>query len=403
LFELGSLVSNNARDKPMIELLLEQAGEPSLEKQFLREVSALVSAAMASAGAGDRRQVARIEAAVRANPEGSFHFDATGLGTLRSAGASIPAGRFEIPSIGALRKRATEARTGSAGSRVRLWVLDGASPATDIGSLQATAGPGTLFQVASQFNCLESPGPYITPVAKYFSDPTQGPRASISAYPGTLLRHYAAPGDGGNRFVQTNDGPQLNLLESVCSPGIAEVRSGYLTSSGITDRSAFRAALEDRFDDIRVGVHDNVPVILGYNWDGGVAGTRHIGQVFTSTFAGGGYSGASAGDSDYRPICTTVLRAAYVGTLLAAAALGRPKVVLTLIGGGVFGNPVRLIWESICWAINEVEPLLSAALDVVVNGRNLGDHIRVEDILPTVRARGGVVVVFASTEVSVRR
>ena len=78
-------------------------------------------------------------------------------------------------------------------------------------------------------------------------------------------------------------------------------------------------------------------------------------------------------------------------------------MVLTLIGGGVFGNPIPLIWESICWAINEVELSVSAAMDVVVNGRNLGDHIRAEDILPAVRARGGVVVVFASTGVSVRR
>ena len=386
----------------MIDLLLEQAGDPSVEQQFLRELSAHVAAVKASSGAGDRRQVARIEAAVRAAPERSFHFDAAGAGTLRGDGVDIPAGRFETPSIGALRERAAAGR-GGAGGRVRLWVLDGASPATDIGSLQAAAGPGTLFQVASQFNCLESPGPHVTPVANYFSDPTQGPRASISAFPGTLLRHYAAPGPDGERFVQTTDGPQLNLLEAVCSPGVAQVRSGYLTSSGIADRSAFRAALEDRFENLRVGVHDDVPVILGYDWDGAVAGDRRIGQAFTSTFAGGGYSGASASDPNLRPICTALLRAAYLGTLLGASASGRDKVVLTLIGGGVFGNPVRLIWESICWAIDEVEPLVSTAMDVVVNGRNLGDHMGVEEILPAVRARQGAVIVFASTGVSVRR
>ena len=32
------------------------------------------------------------------------------------------------------------------------------------------------------------------------------------------------------------------------------------------------------------------------------------------------------------------LRAAYLGTLLAAATLGQHLAVLTLIGGGVFGN-----------------------------------------------------------------
>ena len=387
----------------MIELLLKQAGDPSLEQHFLRELSAHVAAVKATAGAGDRRQVGRIEATVRTDPEASFHFDAAGAGTLRTAEASFPAGRFETPSIGDLRKRAAAARTGGAGGRVRLWVLDGASPATDIGSLQATAGPSTLFQVASQFNCLESPGPHITPVADYFSDPTQGPRASISAFPGTLLRHYAAPGGDGKRFVQVSDGPQLNLLEAICSPGVAQVRSGYLTSSSIANPTALAEALERRFEEIRVGVHDNVPVVLGYNWDGAVVGDRLIGQVFTSTFAGGGYSGKSKGDPNFRPICTALLRAAYLGTLLAAAALGRPKVVLTLIGGGVFGNPIPLIWESICWAINEVEPLASAEMDVVVNGRNLGDNIRIEDILPAVRAHGGVVVVLGPAGISVQR
>lgn len=387
----------------MIELLLAQAGHPNRERQFLQELSAHVAAVAASAGVGDRRQVRQCEAAVRADPESSFRFDASGAGTLRTADRSFPAGRFETPSIGALRKRVAAARTGGAGGRVRLWVLDGASPATDIGSLQATAGPGTLFQVASQFNCLESPGPYVTPVANYFGDPTQGPRASISAFPGTLLRHYAAPGDDGTRFVQASDGPQLNLLEAVCSPGVAQVRSGYLTSSSIADRSALAAALDRRFEDLRVGVHEDVPVVLGYNWDSGVAGDRRIGQVFTSTFAGGGYSGTSAGDPKYRPICTPLLRAAYLGTLLAAAAAGQPKVVLTLIGGGAFGNPVPLIWESICWAIGELEPLLSAELDVVVNGRNLGDHIRTEDILPAVRARSGAVVAFGPAGIAIQR
>jgi hypothetical protein len=83
--------------------------------------------------------------------------------------------------------------------------------------------------------------------------------------------------------------------------------------------------------------------------------------------------------------------------------LARPKVVLTLIGGGVFGNPVPLIWESICWAVSEVEPLAREGMDVVVNGRNLGDHVRVEDTLPEVRQRGGVVVVFSPDGVFVRR
>src|SRR5581483_7785035 len=111
---------------------------------------------------------------------------------------------------------------GATGGRLRLWVLDGAHPATDVGGLQATAPPGSLFQAASQFNCLESPGPYVTPGAQYFRDKTQGPRASISAFPGTLLRHYAAPRRDGERFVQT-DADQLNLLADVLDPEVAQI------------------------------------------------------------------------------------------------------------------------------------------------------------------------------------
>lgn len=387
----------------MIDLLLECAGDPAREKHLLHELSAHVAAVQASAGAGDRSQVGAIEAAVQADPASSFVFDPEGAGTLRTAGGTFPAGRFQTPSIGVLRQWALAARGGGRGTRVRLWVLEGASPATDIGSLQATAGPGTLFQVASQFNCLEAPGPFITPITRYFGDPTQGPRASISAFPGTFLRHYAAPGRDGKCFVQTTDGPQLNLLEAVCPPGVAHVRNGYLTSSDIADPTALATALVSRFEEIRIGVHDDVPVVLGYNWDGAVAGDRRIGQVFTSTFAGGGYSRIAPGDATYRPICTALLRAAYLGTLLVAAALGRPKVVLTLIGGGAFGNPIPLIWESIVWAIGEVERFWPEGMDVVVNGRNLGDQLPIEEILPAVRARGGTVIVLGAGGVSVRR
>lgn len=387
----------------MIDLLLAHAGDSGREQQFLCELSNHLAAVRASTGAGDRGQVSAIETAVQADPANSVVFDEHSAGTLRTAAGTFPAGRFETPSIATLRERALAAREGASGGRVRLWVLDGASPATDIGSLQATAGPGMLFQVASQFNCLESPGPFVTPITSYFSDLTQGPRASISAFPGTFLRHYAAPGRDGTRFVQTTGGPQLNLLEAVCSPGVARVSSGYLTAFDIANPLAFAAALESRFEDIRIGVHEDVPVVLGYNWDGAVAGDRRIGQVFTSTFAGGGYSGADPSDRTFRPICTALLRAAYLGTLLAAAALGRDRVVLTLIGGGVFGNPVPLIWESILWAIGEVERFAPEVMDVVVNGRNLGAHILHDQILSAVRTRGGVIVVFGPGGVSVRR
>jgi len=76
-------------------------------------------------------------------------------------------------------------------------------------------------------------------------------------------------------------------------------------------------------------------------------------------------------------------------------SLGRTRVVLTLIGGGVFGNPQELILEAIEWAIGEIEPLLEMDLEVVVNGYNLGSMVNIDDdVLPLVRNRGGAVARF---------
>jgi len=46
-------------------------------------------------------------------------------------------------------------------------------------------------------------------------------------------------------------------------------------------------------------------------------------------------------------------------------------VLLTLIVGGVFSNPIWLIWESIPWALDEAARVAPVALDVLVHGRVL--------------------------------
>ncbi len=366
--------------------------------ETLEALDAHLRAVQASADQGDERQVGRAEDEVAYDPRRALRFASDGSATLVAAGRRYQAGRFEVLRLCELRSRALAAK--AQGSRrapqQRLWIFDGASPATDIGALQATAAPGSLFQVASQFNCLESPGAFLSPVRNYLTDPTQGPRASISAFPATLLRHYAAPSPSGGRFTQQSEGAQLDLLADVCDAGVAKVHSGYLRSSDIADVPAFARALERRFESIAVGVHDGAEVVLGYDWLGGVAGAPHrtIAQVLTSTVAGGMYGDAAA-DADGTTVCRMLLRAAYLGTLMAAAALGKRRVALTLIGGGVFGNPLPLIWESIVWAMDEVAPLLHDDLSVIVNGRHLADHLPMPALRREAVARGGELIVFA--------
>jgi hypothetical protein len=383
-------------DDPITHIL-ELANTAAEDINLRQYVSSHIERVRASRGRGDRQLVARAERAVAAKPEEAFRFDSAGRATLNSPAGTWSAGRFETPTIGDLRSRAViqrpdlSARTATA----RLWVFDGGSPFTDIGSLQATAAPRTLFQVASQFNCLESPGPYVTPVESYLHDPTQGPRAAVSAFPATLLRHYSAPAPNGERFTQQTDGQQIDLLADALGAGHS--RNGYFTGAGADSRSLV-ATLEERFDFLRVGVHDDAQVVLGYDWDGAVEDSagRRIAQVFTSTVAGGGYGGEVHLGDRFRDVSRHLLRAAYLGTLLAAVSLARTRVVLTLIGGGVFRNDPHTIWQAILRALDEVGPLLSANLDVIVNGYSLGSQLNIEeDVLPDVRERGGAVFVFS--------
>jgi hypothetical protein len=372
----------------VIDLLLAHGLDEGHDLELLRALDAHSTEVIATAGKGDRAQVGKAEAAVRADPVAAFTFDDGGRATLTAAGRTWRAGRFEPLSIGALRTRATSQLSDR--GRIRLWVLEGASPATDIASLQSQAGNHTLFQVASQFNCLEAMGPRLTAIENYFYDPTQGPRASISAFPGTLLRHYSAPDGQGHRFVQMNDGRQIELLADVCAPGVAAVRNGYLLAENVADPKAFTRDLEVSFDAIRVGIHDDLEVVLGYDWDGGVEDRPLIAQVFTSTLAAGGYGGTSG----LLGACRQLLRAAYLGTVLAADRLGRRRVVLTLIGGGAFQNPPQLIWEAILWALDEAKRVISRDLDVIINGRNLGEQLDRQTILSAVRDRGGLLISY---------
>ena len=310
----------------MIDLLIAHGSDPVRQDELLRAIEAHEAAVLASAGGGEGHYVGKAEAVARADPAGAFSFDADGSATLTAAGRSWRAGRFEPVSLGVLRARVAEgARDGSA--RLRLWVLDGANPTTDIGSLQGHSDGDTLFQVASQFNCLEASGPWVRSVEGYFNDSTQGPRASISAFAGTLLRATTPP--PAKRAIASCRSTTAG--RSSCLPMCA-VRTWRRSATAICwrrtspIREKFAKVLEGRFDAIRVGVHDDLDAVLGYDWDGAVPKPPRISQVFTSTVAAGHYGSAGGAVLD---VCRQLLRAAYLGTLTAAAGFGCGRVVLS--------------------------------------------------------------------------
>lgn len=334
-----------------------------------------------SEGRGDGDAVKALESETRKARASNIRFDDKGRATITGIGKTFDAGLFRVRSVGELRGE-LPVRANQGKRNVKLFAVDEKTALTDIGSLQAFAGPGTLFQVASQFNCLEAPEPDIVPIGDYFHDNTQGPRASISAYPGTFARHYAAPGPRGHHFIQCQN-KQLDLLAGALPAKLGRVQNGYLAEDGIRDLEGTARALADNFDHIRVGVHDGIEVALGFDQTGSVPPGQRIAQVFTSTFARGLYSSTGTSTA-HDSICRSLLRAAYLGTLLAAVTLAKRQVVLTMIGGGVFENPPRLIWESLCWAVDEADRRTTRPLIVLVNGFGTGIP-RAEDC----KVRGG--------------
>ncbi|TLS29144.1 hypothetical protein PpBr36_02032 [Pyricularia pennisetigena] len=387
----------------MLDIVIQLGPDSAKDQDLCASLRAHALAAERSRNCHNSSVIARAEEAVASNAE-LLAQDEHGNTWLSTGDDRWSAGRFEAVTVADLRERAEQARAATSPSpgaptpRLRMWVLGGESIATDIGSLQATAGDGALFQVASQFNCLESPAAeQLVPVRRYVHDCTQGPRAAVGAFPAALLRHYRAPGPDGQPFVQTADGRQLDLLDEAVDPSLGGRRNGYLNGYRARDTAAIVDALRSNQDKIKVGVQTEAEVVLGAEWYGAVEGRPRIAQVFTSTVAGGFYGGERAFGASFPTVCAILLRAAYRGTLLAAAAGRRQKVVLTLIGGGVFLNDLRAIWTAIAEAAEHVEPLLSSDLDVFVNVRELGAFSRAlpaDEPLKTVQRWGGAVIRF---------
>ena len=171
----------------------------------------------------------------------------------------------------------------------------------------------------------------------------------------------------------------------------------YLETKRVRDLDALAAALVASFNQLRVGMHAGVEIVLGHDWGGPVAEPApRIAQVFTSTIALHRHDRESPALATVRQ---QLLRAAYLGTLLAALDLDCETVILTLIGGGAFRNPHRAIWDAIHWALHEAEPLVRGTMQVLVNARS--------EVAPTdraqVRARGGVFIDFRDASVEVMR
>ena len=273
-------------------------------------------------------------------------------------------GNFVTPLLSQLRNT-TKVSTGK-GRNIRVSELVG-----DVRSLhQDPANEHTVFQVASQFNCLEMATPQVTPeegVGIYQNDWTQGPACSISAGAGTIFRNYFV--NVNDRIGQTSDN-QIDCLSAIGSyfknkqHRLWTMQNGYCfpTSSGLAVienqlSHCDEQALDKICAQLKVGVQANTQVTLS-------SATHLVTQVFCSALPIA-YSEVAAAQWCHFP--RLILDATYEATFHIAVQncsnTGCRKLYLTLVGGGVFGNKLD-------WILSAIERSLkifaSAELDVYI-------------------------------------
>jgi uncharacterized cupin superfamily protein len=277
-------------------------------------------------------------------------------------GRRFRCGALELVSLAALRERAA---TAPVGLPTRVQIVQGEARALHRDPRNA----GALFQVASQFNLLEMIGPARRPedgVGCYSFDRTQGPACAIAAGAATIYRNYLVPIDGHAGQTETR---QLNGLADVGAflsrvlnrpvDALWRMQNGYalasadglaaiddwLRSASLTDRDALRARL-------RIGVHRHVEVTDVPSGHGPI-----VSQAFCSALPVA-YSDLPA--ARWQRFARLILEAAYEATLWEAVVNrqrgGSGQVLLTLLGGGAFGNPEA-------WIVDAIERAIAAVAD----------------------------------------
>ncbi|MDR6855302.1 hypothetical protein [Variovorax guangxiensis] len=290
--------------------------------------------------------------------------------TLRSKvnGAAYGIGEFELVELGTLRDRV--AKLGGPAGHPRVSVVQ-----ADVRVLhQAPEYKGALFQVASQTNCLEMVGPDVTPedgVTRYEHDRTQGPACAMAAGAATIFRNYfVAVGEQQGQTAQhqldglADVGAALSSALNRPADTLWRTRNGYALASreGLNLITAHLGALDEQARDdlagkLRIGIHRDVEVTYTPNRPG-----PNVSQAFCSALPVA-YSGVAG--TYWQPFAQFVLDAAYEATMLEAvlnAQRGASNVVLlTMLGGGAFGNDEEWIRAAIRRAVRKV---LAFDLDV---------------------------------------
>ena len=277
-------------------------------------------------------------------------------------------GIFSTPSLGQLRERNASRLSNNADTNTENnSILKLSVEVGDAASLHEKY-PFSTIQVASQLNCLEFMSQTGNPengVTNYAYDHTQGPACCLCTAPAIVYRNYYHPYQYDDTIVfgQKKDRQWNNLKDIEDTWGNKDgkywtVKGGY-TMSDKTRLSQIpweSHDMEELKGLLRIGVHEDTEITAYGDW-GMKKNNKNKEDLITHVLSSAcaiGYNGF--GSEPWKPLAKLVLEACYEATLYVGLEnyhrhrdkhAHANKVFLTLVGGGVFGNPSLWIFEAI--------------------------------------------------------
>lgn len=288
---------------------------------------------------------------------------------------------------------------------------------------------GSVFQAASQFNCLEFLNQNTTPeqgITGYIRDRTQGPACAVACPAGTAMRNYLVPWTdwrGKKRTGQTaqnqidcsdpvqralinvgrdSKDPQLAPLEKHApipeSERLWTTKNGYLDSDPIRLRKASaliqavrvnKQKYSDLLGHLTIGIQENTDV-TAFRSNNVVS---NVTQVYSSAVAVG-YSQCEDAPG-WADVAQLFLDATYEATLLqgvievanhyagGGTSDNAPKTLLTKVGGGVFNNNTEWIVNAIKRGVEEASSYGVPVDAPIVHFRNIEAGYEVLDSIVT--------------------
>lgn len=266
----------------------------------------------------------------------------------KANGKSYRFGTLELPSLRDLRRK------------INLRDFKGkislSETVGNVGRLHcAPENNGAVFQAASQFNLLEMVHPTVTPekgVGIYENDATQGPACAIACGAGTVYRNYFVPLNGQVGQTEHHQINCLSLFEDFFNNEkfrLWSMRNGYCypTAQGLERINAHITAMVEDEREILKG-----KLKVGIQWNAEVTTANKdqiVSQVYCSALPIGYVSGFP--EQQWESFAKIILEATYEATFYAALINlengGSNRLLLTLVGGGVFGNKTEWILDAI--------------------------------------------------------